>query len=263
VFPFNPKSQHLVGQPARIALNAAQTVRGGLPRLNNSTFNSRGFNRFVLNASEGIRVVRGLARPNVATFNSRAFNGIAFNGSTPPVLIVTRAGLALRNTSAFNSRGFNAVAFGGTNGVILSLRQAVNAWLRSIPGLTAVVGTRIYKEDPSQMSLYPCLAVELPTRSYGHNLAGADGTSLATLKFTAYSLLESSAVAAIEAIRNNADGFRGIQSGVPILRCFLDEEEDDTVPPPDGSDQWIYSASVTYLIKHRVPTPTSVTQTNV
>lgn len=170
--------------------------------------------------------------------------------------------MATLSPQQFGANRFSGPLFRGA-ATILDFRQAINAWLRSLSALTAVVSTRIYKQDPSQLALYPCLAVEMPERRYGHNLAGADGTSDATVKFTAYSLYESSAVAAIEAIRNSLDGFRGSQSGVAILRCFLDDEEDATVPPPDGSDQWIYAPSVTYIIRHRVPAPTSVTQTNV
>jgi hypothetical protein len=145
----------------------------------------------------------------------------------------------------------------------LTIREAVAAFLRSLSGLTPIVGTRIYKQDPSQQSKYPCLVIEQPTRNYGMNLAGADGTSIATVQITAMSLQESTAVAAMEVVRNNWQGFRGTQSGVPILWAYLDDEVDGTTPPPDASDQWIYQVAVTYRIKHRVPMPTSVSQTNV
>jgi hypothetical protein len=156
-------------------------------------------------------------------------------------------------------------AIGGSAPVVLNFRQAVNAWLRSLTALTAIVGSRIYKQDPSQLSSYPCVVVELPKRRYGHNLDGADGTSVAEVKFTAMSLFESDCVNCLEAIRNSLDGYSGYQSGVAIMRCLLDDdsEVDETVPPPDGSDQWIYTASVSYVMAHRVPKPTSVTQTNV
>jgi hypothetical protein len=163
---------------------------------------------------------------------------------------------------------FGANRFGGplfrvpSNVTVLTLREAVMAWLRSLSPLTSIVGQRIYKQDPSQMSLYPCIAVEMPTRDYGYNHSGADGTSTGHIQITALSSSESSAVAAIEVIRNNWQGFRGTQSGVPIMWAYLDDEADGTTEPPDGSDGWIYQAAVTYRIKHRVPAPTSVTQVN-
>ena len=46
-------------------------------------------------------------------------------------------------------------------------------------------------------------------RKYGHNLAGADGTSVATMEVAALGLVESQCIAIVEAIRNFADGFRG------------------------------------------------------
>ncbi len=113
------------------------------------------------------------------------------------------------------------------------------------------------------MSLYPCVTVQVTDRAWGRNLAGPDGTSTATVEIDGLALHESTCIAIAEAIRNNFDGFRGLQSGVPILWQKYQNESDDTTEPPDGSDAWIYHVIVKYRIKHRVPLPTSVTQTNV
>jgi len=145
----------------------------------------------------------------------------------------------------------------------LTLREAVVAWLNSIASLTALVGTRIYFEDPSQMSQYPCVTVKVTEREWGRNLAGADGTSKAMVEISALSLSESSSIAIAEVVRNYFDGFRGNQFTVPILTNYYEDEDDDTTAPPDGSDNWIYNVILKYRIKHRVPVPTSVTQTNV
>ena len=146
--------------------------------------------------------------------------------------------------------------------VALTLREAVAAWLAGLPALTSV-SPRVYFAQPSQVSAYPCTTVQVKARSYGHNLAGADGTSLATVEITEMALRESQCVALADAVRNSADGFRGTQSGVAILGCLLDDEADGQAPPPDGSDQWIYQITLEYRVKHRVPAPTNVTQTNV
>ncbi len=151
------------------------------------------------------------------------------------------------------SRGFLAWrwSFSTTQ---FELRQAVVAWLRTLGDLSAIIGTRIYFDQPSQLSSYPCVVVEVTKRSYGHNHSGPDGTSQATVQITSLASLrgEAQAVAASEVVRNNADGFRGLQSGVAILRCFLGDEADGATPPPDGSDQWIYQVALEYEIAHRV-----------
>ena len=82
-------------------------------------------------------------------------------------------------------------------------------------------------------------------------------------RYRRFALRESDAIEIAEVLRNNMQGFRGLQSGVAILRCFLDEESDDTSQPIDGSDQWIYQVTLSYVVMHRVPVPTNVTQTNV
>jgi hypothetical protein len=219
-----------------------------------SQFNGRGFGKVAFNGS---------LQP--APINGRGFDKIAFTGAftSPQVAVASTT----PNTLYFNSRPFSSVAFNSSLGpvtyVTQSIRQAVAAWLRTLTGLTQLVGTRIYWSDPSQIAKYPCIAVKVNTRDYGYNLSGHDGTSLATVQITALALTESSAISVIEIVRNNFQGFRGLQSGVPILWCYLGDEADGTTEPPDGSDQWIYQAAVEYRIKHRVPMPTSVTQTNV
>ena len=154
--------------------------------------------------------------------------------------------------------GFGGYPLAGS----LTLREAVRAWLAGQSSITSIAGG-IYFAKPSQVAAYPCLLIRLDDRKYGHNLAGADGTSVATVEVAALGLVESQCIALVEAVRDVADGFRGTQSGVPIVSCLLDDESDPLpVPPPDGSDNAIYQATVNYRIKHRVPAPTGVTQTN-
>lgn len=144
----------------------------------------------------------------------------------------------------------------------LTIREAVAFFLRSLPALAAIVGTRIYYSNPSQLAAYPCVRVKVTHREYTYNLAGFAGASLATVEVAGLGLYESQSVAIAEVVRNNYQGFRGVQSGVPVLRCLLGDETDDTTEPPDGSDSWIYEVAIDYEIYHRVPLPTSVTQTN-
>jgi|SRR6516225_13322 hypothetical protein len=144
-----------------------------------------------------------------------------------------------------------------------TVREAIVFWLNGIASLTSIIGSRIYWERPSQLSFYPCLMIESSGRTYGHNLSGADGVGAMTFKFTGLAITEAVAVSIIEALRNNMDGFRGMQNGVAVLVAFLDEENDDTSQPIDGSDRWIYEVSAEYSVRHRVPLPTNVTQTNV
>ena len=107
------------------------------------------------------------------------------------------------------------------------------------------------------------MLLQVPERPYGHNLAGADGTSVATVEITGMAQTEASAVAIAEAVRNSCDGFIGTQSGVAIMTCLLQDEANAQTPPPDGSDNWIYQITLEYRVKHWVTLPTSVTQTFV
>jgi hypothetical protein len=171
---------------------------------------------------------------------------------------------------AFNGLGGSLLVtdgYGVSGVVAVTLREAVAAFLVNSGALSSIVGNRIYWTNASQVSVYPNVRVRVRERTWGHNLSGADGTSTATIEIVAQHQAsfggESTCVAIVEAIRNVFDGFRGSQSGVAILSSFLIDEEDDDDFPPDGSDQWIYRVPISYRVRHRVPTPTNVTQVNV
>jgi hypothetical protein len=168
-------------------------------------------------------------------------------------------------TAVFAAQVFPSQVFPRSSGAVavLTVREAVVAFLAGLPGIQALVGSRVYWADPSQVAAYPCIAVKITKRTYVYNLAGFAGASLCTAEITAIGGSESACVAICEVVRDSYQGFRGLQSGVAVLRCLLGDESDDTVEPPDGSDGWIYQVGVDYEIFHRVPMPTAVAQTNV
>jgi hypothetical protein len=147
--------------------------------------------------------------------------------------------------------------------VQVTIREAIVAMLNGLAPLTAIVGSKIYWTDASQQMVYPCLICTVDSRQWGHNLAGADGTSTADFTFTAASYSESQSFAISKTVRLALDSFQGLQSGVYILRSFITDESDSTFTPPDGSDQFVYAVTVPYEIVHRVPFPQTVTQTDV
>jgi len=163
--------------------------------------------------------------------------------------------------SAFNAAVAGAAPFDGAIGPAAAaaptLREAFAGWLAGLPGLA---DAGVYWEQPSQLSRYPCLVLRVPSRSYGHNLAGSDGTSRATVEVTTLSTRQADCVAMAEAIRDHQDGFRGPQSGLAILRLLLEDEADSATAPPDGSDNWIYQMTLEYRCDHRVALPASIAQ---
>jgi hypothetical protein len=200
-----------------------------------------------------------------------AASGTATGGIVSASMATTLGTDTFAGSGAFTTSGSMAATlasdvFAGAGigqGGILTFREAIIARLNSIAALTTLVGTRIYWDDPSQLSVYPCLVVQVANRDYGHNLDGADGVSVATVSIEAISQFESISVACIEAVRNSLDGFRGPQSGVGIMSCYLEDEVDATTPPLAGHKEWIYHVVTEWKIKHRVPAPTAVTQTSV
>lgn len=172
-------------------------------------------------------------------------------------------------TFTFNGAAFNALAFDGSVGAApaaSTFRESVICALNNITALTAIVGSRIYWGDPSQRAVYPNVCLRLADRARTRNLSGAAGQSTATVEIT----IQSNAIggmlqcnAAAQAIYDSLEGFRGYQNSVAWQTCYLEDEPDETSMPVDGNDRWVYAVTVTLRIKHRVPMPANVTQTNV
>ena len=147
-------------------------------------------------------------------------------------------------------------------GAASDLREAVIAWLGVLAPLEGLVGNRVYYEEPSQLSSYPCVAVEVTEREFGKNLAGADGSSRALVEIRSLAQLKSQSVAISKVVYDYFFGFRGVQDGVPVLSNYYEDEADQVSQPIDGSDMWIYHTVLSYRVKHRVPVPANITQTN-
>ncbi len=113
----------------------------------------------------------------------------------------------------------------------------------------------------------PCLAFTVGSREWGHNLPGADGTSTAQFAMWAIADTEATALAIAQAVRLKSGGgfdtFQGFVLGVEFMRTFITDESDESFQSADGNDTWTYVVAVEYEIVHRVPMPTSVTQTDV
>lgn len=150
------------------------------------------------------------------------------------------------------------LAIEGSAGVWAStLREAVFARLSRSPWIAAVVGPRIFFGALPQTKRFPALTYFVPSRTGGHNLGGADGTSRARVQISAWSFSELEAEQLAMAIRDRFDGFVGLIGQVEITACLFAGEVDLPEPPgKDGSDDWTYQIAVDYSISHRVPLPT-------
>lgn len=206
----------------------------------------------VMSAAKGILTQTG--RPATFDYKLAAAKG-SYNLTGRNATLTVSGNLTLAIAPGhFGLTGHDAT-FGGLT-VPLSFREAIYAWLAANTDLAAVVGDRIYFSNPDRDAAYPNLAFSIhkgnrsPGRSYGRNLSGANGISIAYVTFTATGFRASDCVAAIEAVAGLQD-FVGTLSGVEILDSFCELEWDTSIKPPSGDGAWVQEVAAEYRIKHR------------
>lgn len=132
------------------------------------------------------------------------------------------------------------------------IEAAIYSRLSNHVGLTAIVGSRIYPAHLPQSAAYPALVYTLVSNTHRHNLTGASGGALARFQFDVFSVRLADCVEAVEQIRLALQGFRGTVAGVNICFGRLDNEQDLSEPPQDGSDQWTYRKTADYIIHYKI-----------
>ena len=140
----------------------------------------------------------------------------------------------------------------------MDVREAVYFRLSTSAAITALVGGRIYFGDLPQTARYPALSYVVVRRPYGHNLIGADGTSEAYVRISAWSYSEAIADQLTQAVRDLFDGFSGVIGDLVVTASLNQDETDYPEPPKAGTDQWIYRIDADYKISHRISLPASL-----
>lgn len=146
----------------------------------------------------------------------------------------------------------------------MTFRETLIAKLGSIPALTTIVGERIYWGAlPQVLDLGrdgPALTVTLASYPRGHVLTGSDGTASATVLLTAWGYRQAQCDAIALAIWEAIDGPPANPWGDGSIEIMSISQHDETEiqhQPKAGSDQWVYSITSEYLVRHRtiVPSP--------
>lgn len=141
------------------------------------------------------------------------------------------------------------------------IRSAVAAVLTADPGVSALVGLRVYpsvvsEDNPS----WPALTYQLVAATRERDVNGPSGLSRALFQVACVSRSNTDGEAVIEAVRQCLDGpaSPAVAAGggyVTIIGATLDGERDHTDRGPDGTDRPLYVTSADYLIRYREPRP--------
>jgi hypothetical protein len=145
------------------------------------------------------------------------------------------------------------------------LLEAVDAKLRSITSLTALVGNRIFGNKAPQWTAdikrafgepFPRIVYQDSTVEQHRHLEGSDGSALIVVTIDIYSQRYLQAKQIAEILRVNLDTFRGDMGGVLVDEVSLESMNDFYEDPVDGSDVGSHSVSIDFFFWHQQPEAT-------
>jgi hypothetical protein len=130
----------------------------------------------------------------------------------------------------------------------LSLAAALYARLSTFPGLTALVGPRVYPVEAPQETARPYVVFLTVSTQRLNHLGGPSEVAQARIQIDAYATSYAAAVAIGTQIRAALDQLTGVWGGVDVLSALsLDAREfyEDAANPP------LYRLSQDFSVWHR------------
>lgn len=140
------------------------------------------------------------------------------------------------------------------------IRQALVYFLKADADLNALVHSRIFPYVPEGGG-YPRLTITRTSNRRWSSLAGPSGVSVSEIDITSWATTRDEAVDVAEQVKHcqggvaggrELDGYAGTITvdGVAyrVQCCRMGQEEDDEIPPTDGSESVIHSVRQPYTI---------------
>jgi len=132
-----------------------------------------------------------------------------------------------------------------------TLEEGLISYLLSCPGLTALVGTRIYGLRKPQNTALPCLTVQRisTAREQTHDTSGASDLASPRFQFDAWAELYETAKPIVDELRAVLNGKRGTigvgANQVTIQNALVDNEVPEIEPEMN-----LFRARSDYIIWH-------------
>lgn len=127
----------------------------------------------------------------------------------------------------------------------MMLEKAIYSYISTYPGLTALVGNRIYPLVIPQNPTYPAVAYSRVSRVYEKDLSGT-AWNQSRMQFSVYARKYSDAKAVVEQIRAAFRDYRGKINGIDVMLADISNEVDLYEP-----DTALFHVSIDILIIHK------------
>lgn len=138
------------------------------------------------------------------------------------------------------------------------IAKGVRTLLAATTGVTSLTSTRIYYDGVlPQNPVYPAVTlVEVSAEHVGH-LNGESGLVESRVQVDAWSEQPDTANSVHEAIRTKLAAYAGAAGTETIRRAYAENRRTESVPPSEGSANWLYRRSHDYRIFHLESLPTN------
>ena len=117
----------------------------------------------------------------------------------------------------------------------MSIYEALVAYLGTVAGLSALIGTRLYPDDVPQDADLPAVFYLTVSDVKDHVYGSVQAVESPNIQFTVYADTKSEAQAVAEVIKTALSDYEGVMSGVTVQYIHLINELPSLYKSPDGT----------------------------
>lgn len=100
---------------------------------------------------------------------------------------------------------------------------------------------------------FPCCTLRKSLLDTHHGLKKANGWAVTGVELTVYALDYEKLESISREVVAKYDGkLEALTEGRNKLKIYIDDEDDDAYPAPDGSDDWIYAREISIRVHHKI-----------
>lgn len=138
----------------------------------------------------------------------------------------------------------------------MSIESDLVTYLKTVPDITAIVGTRIYPMlVPQGDGNYPAIAYGRAGIQHVISMQGESGTARTTIALACWTRSYESVKTLADKVRLALDGYRGVWGTTDIDGVHLLEEEDTIEASAGDEAKRLYGVQFEFAVWHRESVP--------
>ncbi len=196
-----------------------------------------------------------------ASFGTIAFSQdatIAGNASTGITLTDgSYLAFAVATENSLDSPPSNEVYFRTTGGAVASqtLEEAIVAYLKAVPGITAQAAGRVYPAPAPEDPTYPLIVYQRISTTRVRSMSGPSQLAKARIQVNAHAQSYAAAKTLADELRNALDCFQGTFGTVNVSGAFLEDDADIFDIEPENIANRVYGVRMDFIIGYQETLP--------